>query len=256
MIANAAIAVGFLPWALILLRRAVAVSRHFWAPYPSPDVIYWELYSLVGGRLGAAALLVGAVVALRSNFSASVVLLFWAVAPVGLALIASLISTPIFLDRYFIGSLPALVTLAALGVAHLLSRQKWPTTIGAAVVLAAIIVGNLPYGTDDGDDWRAVGAYLQDHLQNSDCVLVYPAFNITPLRYYLRSEFCAILPTDNGEIDGQAIRAARTFVVFSNDKSSENRIRAANRIRATMNSFGREAEHFDALGIAIVEYQR
>ncbi len=225
MIANAAIAVGFLPWALILLRRAVAVSGHFWAPYPSPDVIYWELYSLVGGRLGAAALLVGAVVALRSNFSASVVLLFWAVAPVGLALIASLISTPIFLDRYFIGSLPALVTLAALGVAHLLSRQKWPTTIGAAVVLAAIIVGNLPYGTDDGDDWRAVGAYLQDHLQNSDCVLVYPAFNITPLRYYLRSEFCAILPTDNGEIDGQAIRAARTFVVFSNDKSSENRIR-------------------------------
>lgn len=162
-------------------------------------------------------------------------LLFWAVAPAVLALIESLVSTPIFLDRYFIGSLPALFTLAAVGAAHLLSRQKWPTTVGAAVVLAATIVGNLPYDTDHHDDWRTAAAYLQDHLQNSDCVLVYPTFNITPLRYYLRREFCAILPTANGEIDGQVIGATRTFVVFSHDKMSENVIRAANRIRATMN---------------------
>ena len=174
MIANAAIAVGFFPWALILLQRAVEVGGHFWAPYPSPDVIYWELYSLLGGRLVAAALLIGAGVALGSNFSASVVLLFWAVAPAALALIEFLVSTPIFLDRYFIGSLPALFTLAAVGAAHLLSCQKWPTTVGAAVVLAATIVGNLPYDTDHHDDWRTAAAYLQDHLQNSDCVLVYP----------------------------------------------------------------------------------
>ena len=60
---------------------------------------------LVGGRLVAAALLIGAAVALRSNFRASVVLLFWAVAPVGLALIELLVSTPIFVARYFIGAL-------------------------------------------------------------------------------------------------------------------------------------------------------
>jgi mannosyltransferase len=227
VIANAAIAVGFLPWALILLQRAVEVGGHFWVPYPSPDVIYWELYSLLGGRLGAVALLIGAGVALRSNFSASVVLLFWAVAPVALALIESLVSTPIFLDRYFIGSLPALFTLAAVGAAHLLSRQKWPTTVGAAIVLAATIVENLDDDTDHHDDWRSVAAYLQDNLQNSDCVLVYPHFNITPLRYYLRREFCAILPTGDGEIDGQVIGATRTFVVFSHDEMSENLSRAA-----------------------------
>jgi hypothetical protein len=166
-------------------------------------------------------------VTLRSNFSASVVLLFWAVAPVALALIESLVSTPIFLDRYFIGSLPALFTLAAVGAAHLLSRQKWPTTVGAAIVLAATIVENLDDDTDHHDDWRSVAAYLQDNLQNSDCVLVYPHFNITPLRYYLRREFCAILPTGDGEIDGQVIGATRTFVVFSHDEMSENLSRAA-----------------------------
>jgi len=256
MIANAMMAFGYLPWAFILLERALAVGGQFWAPYPSPEVIYWELYSLVGGGLGAAALLIGAIVALRSNFSASVVLLCWAVAPVGLALTLSLVSTPIFIDRYFIGSLPALFTLATLGGAHLLSHRKWPTTVGAAAVLAATIVGNPGYVPDRHDDWRAVAAYLQDNLQKSDCVLVYPAFNIVPLRYYLRGEFCTILPTSVGNIDRQVIQAARTFVVLSHDQISENRIAAANRIRATMNSYGREEEHFDALGIATIEYQR
>ena len=85
VIANVAIAIGFLPWALILLQRARGIGD-FWAPYPSPDVVYGELYLLVGGRLVAIALLIGAAVALRSNFPASIVLLFWAVVPVGLTL--------------------------------------------------------------------------------------------------------------------------------------------------------------------------
>jgi mannosyltransferase len=248
VIANAAIAVGFLPWALILIQKT---SAGFWASYPFPDVIYTELNLLVGGRLVAAAMLIGAAVALRFNFRVSVVLLIWAVAPVGLTLIKSLISTPIFVARYFIGALPPLVTLAALGMAHLLSRPKWPAKVAAAVVLAAVIIGNLRYLTAPRDDWRTVAAYLQARLQNSDCVLVYPAFNIGPLRYYLRREFCAILPTSIAEINGQAIGAARIFAVLSRIKDSE--IRA---FRDAMNGYGREVDHFDALRIGIVEYQR
>src|SRR5262249_23620797 len=119
VIANAAIAVGFLPWAFILLERARAISRGFWLRYPSPAVIYTHLYSLIGGGSRVAvSLLIGVAVALRSNFRASIVLLCWAVVPIGLALIKSLISAPLFFDRYFIGAIPALATLFALGVAH------------------------------------------------------------------------------------------------------------------------------------------
>jgi hypothetical protein len=74
-------------------------------PYPSPDVISTELYSLIGGgRRVAAPLLIGVAIPFRANFRDSVVLLLWAVVPVGLALIESLVSTPIFIARYFIGS--------------------------------------------------------------------------------------------------------------------------------------------------------
>jgi hypothetical protein len=206
---------------------------------------------LIGGRLVAAALFVGSVIALLFSFRVSIVLLMWAVAPIGLALIESLVATPIFVSRYFIGALPALVTLSALGMAHLLSRLKGPTTVAAAVLLAATIIGNLRYVTAPRDDWRAAATYLQERLENSDCVLVYPAFAITPLHYYLRREFCAILPTSIAEIDGQAIRAARIFAVLSKPIPSE-----INLFRSRMSGYGREAEHFEALRIAIIEYHR
>jgi hypothetical protein len=80
---------------------------------------------------------------------------------------------------------------------------------------------------------------------------VYPGFNIGPLRYYLRRDFCAIPPSSIVEIDGQAIGAARIFVVLSKAKAPE-----IDRVRAVMNHYGREAEHFEALRIAIIQYQR
>jgi mannosyltransferase len=253
--ANAAIAIGFLPWALILLERAGEIAGHSWFDYPSPESIYWALSSLIGGgRRVATPLLIGAAVALRFNFRASVVLLFWAVAPVGLALIESLVSTPIFIARYFIGSLPALITLAALGVAHLLSRPKWPATVLAAVILAAVIIGNIRYVQEGGrnrDDWRPAAAYLQAQLQNSDCVLVYPSSYIVPLSYYLRRKFCAILPTSIAEIDVQKIGAARIFAVFYRPTGS-----VIDSFRTTMSGYGRETEHFGDFKIAITEYRR
>ena len=250
VIANVAIAVGFLLWAPVLLQGARQYLGNFWAPYPSLDFIYKELNFLVGGRLGAASLLIGAAIALRSNLRASLVLVFWAVAPVGLALIESFVSTPLFIARYFIGALPALVTLSALGVTHLLTRLKWPTTVAAIIILAAMIFGNR-YVKEHSYDWRAVAAYLQERLQNSDCVLVYPSYTIPPLRYYLRREFCPILPDSIAKIDGQAIGVVRVFAVLSHLQASE-----INRFRATMSDYGREADHFDALGIDVIEYQR
>jgi len=74
---------------------------------------------LIGGRRPVVPLLICVAVALRSNFRASVVQLFWTVAPIILAVVVSLVWTPIFLARYVIGALPALATLTGLGAAHL-----------------------------------------------------------------------------------------------------------------------------------------
>jgi uncharacterized membrane protein len=249
IIANAAIAAGFLPWAMILLKRSQQIGADWWAPYPSLDVVYVQLYGLLGGRLAAAALLISAAVALWASFRVSFVLFAWAVVPIGLALIESLISTHIFVARYFIGTIPAISALAAVGLAHILSRPKLPATIAAAIILAATIIGNLRYVTGPRDNWRGVAAYLRERLQNSDCVLVYPGFNIDPLRYYVRREFCAILPTSMAEIDARVIQAPRTFVVLYKTSDEAN-------IRAMMTGYGREAEHFDTPRIEIIEYQR
>jgi hypothetical protein len=119
------------------------------------------------------------------------------------------------------------------------------------VTLAALIIGPLQYPRPHRGDWRATAAYLQERLKDSDCVLVYPAFNFTPLRYYLRREFCAILPTSLPEIDDQKIDAARIFAVLYHPKDAE-----IDSFRATMSGYGRELERFDAFLITIIEYQR
>jgi uncharacterized membrane protein len=251
VIANAAIAIGFLPWAFILFQRARAISGDFWLPYPALDFVYTELSRLIGGgRQVAAALFVGAAIALRSNFRTSVVLLVWAVAPIGLALIESLVSTPIFMNRYLIGALPALFTLAALGVTHLSSRLKWPTTVAAAVIMITIIVGNLRFGYWHRDNWRAAGTFLQGQLQDSDCVLVYPAYNVAALRYYLRTKFCAILPSSLADIAGYKADSARIFAVFYRLPFVGSDLAAA------MSAYGRETGRFEFSNfITIVEYR-
>jgi uncharacterized membrane protein len=252
-IANTAVMVGFSPWALIILQRARTIAGHFWVPYPSLDFVYTQLYYLMGGRLVAGALLIGAAVAIYSNLRASIVFLLWAVVPVGLVLIESLISTPVFLARYLIGALPAVATLGAIGIAYLLNRQKWPTTVAAVVILAAAIIGNLRYLTATRDDWRAAAAYLRGRLQDSDCVLVYPGSDIVPLHYYLRTEFCTFLPPlgSIAKFDVQTIKAPRTFVVLQ-----PRYLEVDDDFQGIMSRYGHEKDHFDALEIEIIEYQR
>jgi hypothetical protein len=254
IIANAAIAVGFLPWALILLQRARAIGGDFWLPYPSHDFIHGEIISLIGGgRIVAVPLLIGVVVAFRSNFRDSVVLICWAVVPIGLALIESLVSVHIFMARYFIGTLPALFTLFALGVAHLLSRLRWPTAVAAVLILGAVIIGNLGHPKPGRGDWRTTAAYVQGRLQDSDCILVYPGFNITPLLYYLRTQSCIIPLTSLAEINDQKIDGARIFAVLYRPNVSDAELDS---VEATMSRQGREVERFDAFLITTIESQR
>jgi 4-amino-4-deoxy-L-arabinose transferase-like glycosyltransferase len=253
IIANAAIAIGFLPWAVILLDRARVIGD-FWPPYPSYDVIYEQLSSLIGGgRRVAVLLLVGVAVAVRSNFRDSAVLICWAVVPVVLALIESLVSTHIFFARYFIGTLPALFTLFALGVAHLLSRLRWPTAVAATLILGAVIIGHLRYPRLHHDDWRTTAAYVRERVQVSDCVLVYPFFDITPLRYYLRTHSCIIPLSSLAEINDKKIATARTFAVLDRGFVSDAEIDS---VQATMSNEGREAERFEAFVITTIESRR
>lgn len=186
--ANISAALIFAPWAWLLKKKATELSGvGFWTPYPTLAVIYTELNGLFGGRLMGALLLAGIALALipKKRPSATSVLAVWAVMPILLAYFASLVSTPIFISRYLIGALPAILLLAAYGLTRFASG--WARTSVASGIAAAILITSFTrYATAPREDWRGVAAMLEERLRPSDCVLVHgPA---VPLDYYYRKQ--------------------------------------------------------------------
>ena len=226
---NAVAVVGFAPWAWLLLRRSATFSGF---PYPSPEFVYKALNGLVGGRLMAAVLCVGVVLALlparyavgaeKPRFTRSPIPVFfvWAGLPIALALLTSLVSTPIFWPRYLIGSLPPLLLAGTYGLSRF--ARGW-AGFGVAVILSvAVLTSYLNYDWPHKEDWRGASAMLKERLKPSDCVLFYKRFVSRSFSYYYRKQQpCQLLPKSAAELDVQSIAGDRLFVVFSHAPRAE-----------------------------------
>ncbi len=144
------------------------------------------------GFLGLALLLVlwGLRSKIREAYSALAprawgLLLTMIFAPLGLVLVYSWNRLNVFDDRYlaFVG----VMLLVILGV--LLAQLPRRLAVAAGVLfLAAFAVPlrNQYFVYGYYDNWRAAGAYLNAEAAPGDKVAIYPAWDETPLQYYLR----------------------------------------------------------------------
>jgi mannosyltransferase len=165
---NVVIAAGFAPWALIFAYRAhVMAARGFWIPPLTAASVLTDLEAVAGGRLLTGVILIGVVLGVIGRLGRDMaVLCVWIVAPVGIGIVASILSTPIFLDRYVIGSLPPLLLLSAFGWAKY--AENWRVAILSTAVAAtaslALLRYQSPYWVRDDrhwvrDDWRGVASF-------------------------------------------------------------------------------------------------
>ena len=112
-------------------------------------------------------------------------LLVWLLFPVALTLLLSL-ARPLFLGRYFIFCLPALVILAAAGLARL--RGTWLIGMTLAVMLLLSLHGAFSYYNHDFDLERdgseAAANYVLDHAQPGDVILFHIAETRVPYEFF------------------------------------------------------------------------
>jgi mannosyltransferase len=245
--ANTAIGIGFLPWAVVLLGRTQAIAGSFWIPYPTAAYVDRQLQFLVGGHAAGAALIASAAIGYRPNPRAFGILLLWLLGPMLAALILSVLHTPIFFNRYLIGGLPALAVLAGLGMARLASWPWWWTRLAAVALLGIAVVENSRVVPSPRTDWRPIATHLNERLKDGDCVLVYPAYQVTPLRYHLRRPFC-VLPEPVETMDLSTTGASRIFAVFAAPEFGL--------VRESLNAFGRRGEMLSAGPLSVIEYKR
>ena len=229
--ANVVAAAAFAPWAWLLLRRAEHITRHgFWIPYPSPERVYDVLTDMVGGQNMAALLFAGVLLALvptRYAVGADeprvkttiAVFLVWAVLPIGLALLISFVSTPIFYLRYLIGSLPPLLLAGAYGLSRF--ARNW-VALGFVAILSVVILTTSNLRWDYREDWREVSTMLAERLRPSDCVLIYRRYMIRPFHYYYRKDLpCLVRLKSKTDPRLQSISGNRLFVVVSHASRTE-----------------------------------
>lgn len=194
-------AIAFVPlmaWTTLLATRT---GRYFgigWIPAPIwrdpllTLVNFSAGYSppLTGLHWAAAALILAlALIGLRAAWRApSLPLLtgLWAFLPIGLGLGFSL-ARPLYVDRFFLGSLPPLLLLAAQGLTVIPGRLRF-----AAAALTLALTGWGLHRLDFGpgpvkEQWREAGAYLS--AASADEIVVPRVLQIVvPLSLYYRGE--------------------------------------------------------------------
>lgn len=112
-------------------------------------------------------------------------LLIWLLFPIILALILSL-ARPLFLPRYFIFCLPALLLLAATGLSRI--RPAWLLAPALLLFAALSLKGTMAYYQqdfdDERDDWRSVSGYVLGNTQPGDVLLFHVPMGRMPYEYY------------------------------------------------------------------------
>ena len=124
---------------------------------------------------------------------------------------------PTYVDRFFIGSLPAFLLLAAAGLAHLPRAAK--CAVGLALV-GLSLWGATRFRTDPlfvKEDWRRAAAYVQENEKAGDALALRYFQYAVPWRYYYRGTLEPVAVTLNRQttpLDDIAARAGRLWLLF------------------------------------------
>ena len=113
-------------------------------------------------------------------------LLCWLFFPPLFTLALSLVK-PLFVPRYFIFCLPALLLLAACGLTRL--RSNWLLAPAVSLMLILSLRGTAAYYNQDidiqRDDWRDASKYLLSHAEPGDALLFHVPMGRMPYEFYV-----------------------------------------------------------------------
>ncbi len=191
------IGIAVLPLLIFVGKTGAGPIRWIWRPGFHDVLNYWEH---LAGNAGLPLLLLYAAACLAALLPLRAglftirprwdvwrlqFLLIWLLGPVALTLLLSLVR-PVFLARYFIFCLPALIILAAAGLASL--RKSWMLAVCLTAMLLLSLQGTFSYYQRDFDVERdgseASTNYIYDHARPGDAVLFHIAEARFPYEFF------------------------------------------------------------------------
>jgi 4-amino-4-deoxy-L-arabinose transferase-like glycosyltransferase len=150
----------------------------------------------------------------------------WVFLPLGLGLLFSL-RRPLYVDRFFLASLPAWWILIGAGFSRLPSRAHIGATLAAALVLMWASTGFLFDPDQRKEQWREAARYLADQAAPGEVVVPRVLQIVVPLQYYGPMSVPLEPLESNRQITplGEIARAASgTWLVYWNAAADAHRV--------------------------------
>jgi mannosyltransferase len=210
------IAVGVIPIAMFAAFRGH--GRLDWVPPLSWNALWKALAVLTGSA--AALVLYGACIVLSwksktrgENDWRRLFLIFWGCVPL---LCLTLIScwTPVLVDRFLVMSIPAVVLLAAEGLA---SRKKGRTALLCLLVLVSLGADARLYRRRSLQDCRSMANYVLERSTCNDLIVFLPAYGEVPFQYYADRQTvdaCRPQVVRQGDLPRKASSATGVWLVW------------------------------------------
>lgn len=223
----------FLPWLFVTLGVAEKLGDNgFWIPRPNWWTPFEALAQLSGTWLQFLFVIAGCLLSLIywlrrpkpaqrdesvvSKSIAAPILLASFFGPLVAGLAISLTLTPVFISRYLICCLPALLVFVAIGYSQLAAINR-TSLVAACTALTVWLV--LAAASDDptrwGHDTRALGVELNYAMGPNDCLMVIDPWSRVTVGYYLdRVPQCDLTGSDAASLPTMLPKQARAFLVL------------------------------------------
>jgi uncharacterized membrane protein len=238
-------ALAFVPWAFVLLARTGAIDATVgWIPEVTALRVLYYLMQVTTGPAMLLAVFVCALVLLviRPRSTTQIVLLgAWALGPLAIGVVLSLATQPLLVQRYLIGSLPALLLIV--GIAAMKLEGVVRTAMIAVVALAGI-TSYVAFWPPARTDFRGIAHQLQARMTPDDCLVIW-SWAWIGLDYYYDAPPCLLVrqgpePSDAlyADLDFAGHTPGSIFVVLTNDENTDNPHLSALGERIGLTEFG------------------
>lgn len=184
----------FAPWIPVLVKQTTKVGNDFWwIPHPTYLSIFNTFKSFAGSEVSLYLFIIlgvtGIIFIYRQEFNDRIFLLLWLSVPIITSFLISLIK-PIYIDRYLIGSLPAIILLISKGIFNF-RKSLMILILLIAITISTIYPLEKYYAVPEKWQWRDAASYIENNKGSNDYVLLYYTNKpqpTTPFSYYYKND--------------------------------------------------------------------
>lgn len=210
---------ALLPGLVFLAVIALKIQKGFWVPEPSTEAI-WIFFKIYAGSIYLLivflAFSVYSFASLRKGKPANVkksvktptepapaaglsegeklyMLLLWTAVPILVPYLISLVSSPILIFRYTIGSSLAFYLLVSKGITNMNDRRLIAAAAGLILILSFYTIASY-FSSVGKHQWRELMAYVEANAGLGDIIVVLPANEKVTAEYYHKRKDLKIIP--------------------------------------------------------------